>query len=372
MFTIILLSSLVLSGCDASTSEFTSWLNNPEGNTASVFTEPQGNSQDFLIQDYNVKEVEEDTITPLEPFDTSGPDYAGISEIIADADASSSGTTTDESTVVVSTMHTQSPVGGKAKLQNWICKSPGVQGEVWEKLKDTGINCVYAYDKETEVNDLLRVGYAKCNGSRKDSDPVTDDMVQSFKNIVGATASSGLRGAKKVTTGYSYKTSAFSVENSIADRLTNVLTSEGYSAVYTKNSATAGLDFVDKSMAGQENYAKCHVVIWSRAASDGEGPGWMVFYNDATEHSSASMALANYLTEELAECKVSKAIDSGFAGTGEHFGDSDHYVILNWSTVPTIILVVGDYTDDETYDSLGTSSVQEEFVDALVNAIEKL
>lgn len=319
-----------------------------------------------------MKEVENDTIDQLDPFDTSGPSYAGVSEILADADANGSGTVTDESTVVISTMHTQTGAGGKTKLQDWICKSPGVRGDVWSKIKTTGINEVCGYTSENDVNDLLRVAYTKCNGSRKSTDPVSDDMVYEFKSIVGNTASSGLRGSKKVTTGYSYKANAFGIENAIADRLNNVLTGNGYTPVYTKNSSSAGLDYVEKSMAGQENYAKCHVIIWSRAASAGEGSGWMIFYNDATEHSSASMALANYLSEALGDCKISKGISAGYVGTGEHFSDSDHYAILNWSDVPTIMLVVGDYTDAETYELLSTTSVQEEFVDALVSAIEKL
>ncbi len=362
-----------MSGCDASMSEFTSWLNNPEGNTAANITEPQGNSQDFLIQDYNVKDVEQDTIDKLDEFDTSGPAYSGVSEIIADADAATSGSTLGNSIVVVSTMHTQSPTGGTSKLQNWICKSPGVRGDVWAKIGALSMNTqVYNYSSEEEANDLLRIAYTKCNGTRKSSDPVTDDMVQEFKNVVGSNASSGLRGAKKVVSGYSYKASAFSIENAIASRLTNVLENDGYDTVYTKNSSSSGLDFVDRSMAGQENYAKCHIVIWSRAASNDEGSGWMIFYNDATDYSTASKALSGYLTTALENCSVSKGIDSGYIGTSEHFGDSDHYAILNWSKVPTIILVVGDYSDADTKKALDTTSVQEEFVEAIVTAVKKL
>ena len=73
----------LLAGCDNEVADAV--VSSVRGTNAGI-TEPQGNQRDYLLENYDVKKAKDLKKSKLKKYDLSGPDYAGITEIVSNLD----------------------------------------------------------------------------------------------------------------------------------------------------------------------------------------------------------------------------------------------------------------------------------------------
>lgn len=373
-----------MSGCE--NTEVTSFLMNPGGEainwwgqggqeTSDWFLAPQGNKEDFLIQDYNVKDVEQDDITPLDPFDMSGPTYAGISEMYSDADGLHSASTNGKPTVVISTYHTKMASDGKNSVQDWVCRSPGTRPNVWNTLSGLEITPLCGGTSEENSNDVLRYVYKQYYGTTN-KDTSLQGKLEAAATAIGKTKDQGLRASGDVVDGHSFSKNGYSFETSLASRLTDVLSENGYNVVTSKSGSGNGLDFVEKAENASNVGAVMHVVLWSRIASGSQGTGWEFVYNDTASTADKAKSFANAASDKLSGGSVSAMFVPADGGSVQSTSDfahrADYYTILNWGDTPTVIFMIGDPSDSDVAAKLGDSSVLAEYADAVSAGLDAI
>lgn len=325
-----------------------------------------------------MKSVTSSELEELPEYDLTGPEYVGITEMVSDSDYANADTTDDTITVCISPYHTQ---GGNSDLQTYVVKSPNSNDTVWNALKDLNFTTKCGYDSIERLDDLLDYYYEIQTTGISSGSTLTQQDLDAIKLKIGRSTSSGLRGSGDVTSGHSHQTTAYPLETDIITTIQSVLTSANsglihnlasvkYNVIVTDSSKNTGLSMKAKSTEAASEGATVHVVIWSRKNSSDQGTGWYVIYNDGNDVATQSKELAKELFSAMSGCTISAVYDSEVATSS--LGTSEYYTVLNWATIPTVILVVGSYADEDTKGLLSNSTIQKQIAKAINTAMFKI
>lgn len=302
--------------------------------------EPQGNSQDYLLQDYNVVDVEEATLEELPAYDLSGPEYAGITEIVSDNEYKDSEAVTEKKpTIYLSTYHTDGDDSYGFSKQTLILKSPTYANSVYSAVKDT------QYGKAKKVTPdgigaFLRSVYKlyQNNGPSMGSE-LNDSDFPEIQKILGATEYSGLWRNGLLSHGYACH-SCVEYEQNVVSITQKLLEDSGYPVVITPSSGTNALDFELRMLESEGNGAVIHVVVCVQVTRYDLTDGRLVLYNDRDSEDKVASLFAAKLAEKLKSHPIPVHGD-GCYGTKELSGDSELCPALNWGTTPKVALVMG-------------------------------
>lgn len=204
-------------------------------------------------------------------------------------------------------------------------------------------------------------------------------QLQAAVDVIGEKSDKGLRKQGLVVSGYSFKPEAYTIESAMSSRFASVLRSEGYNVVMTKSGSSNGEDFISKTNSATAAGASLHLVIWSRKVSGSEGTGWEFIYNDSSAGTEKAKSFANAAADALQGKTVKTMYDGDnddrtqpVMSTGNFAQKVDMYTILNYGDVPTVLLIVGDYSSDDYKDKLKETAVQAEFADAVKAGVKAL
>lgn len=349
--------------------------------------EPQGNKQDYLLQDYDVVDVEDVDIDKLDAFDTSGPNYAGISEIGKNTDSSGSELTEDFSVTLSAYSLRKKSATTDPKLSMWLCRNSDSTNDIITALKDFEY---YKdnYDENDDVDDVLAGLYAYYYNKNADSDEGRAEKAKIYSTVWGGNAES-LRSRGFVTSAYHLlnNSTATTMEGKVLDELRSKLKKQGISAALNSRSYNSALNFREMGLSGAQNGSACHVVISANygvnSAKYRYSNGWFVLYKGGTgESEKATEEFANLIYEKLkAKLGNLEASDQsnnggtaieGLRETSVYWDNVEYEPVLNYSSVPTVIVVMDNISSAADTTEMSKNIVRQNFVTAIAEAIAEM
>lgn len=332
----VCLSLLVLTGCTEEEMEDLAKAETDSIGTDAV--QPQGNQRDYLIQDYNVKKVEDVKIPSLKKYDVSGPDYSGISEI---GGSIASTEMMDESTngVCLSTYHRKATSGSHV-WQGYVCTKKDDTSEVVNALSATAFYRNGDYDSSTDVNALLKDAQAFINSNT----PSTSNDRSELSGVLTSLRTSGA-----ITPGYeSVGARYYKVEKDACNIIASSLKDADIESVITDSSENSGLTFVEMTEYAASSGATAHVIVTynqAQLSSYTNTNGWVVYYR---ESGSGSKELADAIYKSLKkegsliEAKSENGSEKfkGERSVEEYYGNSYKFPALVYASIPTVIVSI--------------------------------
>lgn len=336
---------LMLTGCSLEEAE--SMVGGIEENMEMAVSEPQSNTRDYLLQDYNVKEPKDVTINSLSKFDVSGPDYTGISESVSNLEAAEDTEDLGETAngVCISTYHEKKH--GSSNRAGDVCVTREYGSDVLSALKGTDFYTEGSYNDSSNGNDVLADAITYLNGTAQ-SEKTDRDRVRA--------AIAMLEHDKKVAAAYSCTTSEnYSVETNACAKLKSALSKAGAASVVTDSSLKSGLAFNEMAEYASSCGAAVHVVISYNEVQVGtkQTDGWAVYYREPAGGNADSQALAEAVSKALKSSGLQEASSTrsgnGLREVGSYYDNVNKFVVLNYATVPTVVISLG-ITDKNSKD----------------------
>lgn len=332
---LICCSVLFLSGCTyEEASDYASAIVDSVG-TDSI--QPQGNQRDYLLQDYNVKKVQDVRKSTLKKYDVSGPDYSGVSEIITNGSGSADDTedNKDSAGICVTAYHTNGKLAGQ---NNWfVCKNVSNSSKVLQALSSTEFYKDGDYSESSDVNEVLKDAYAySISGGTNAS-----ELISKLASLKSAGILTNAR--------ISASSSDYKVESTTNGIVMSAVQEASFTAVATDSTQKSGLSGVEAAEYATASGASAHVVVaykCSQRSGYKNVDGWTVYYLESVPNSAS---LADAIVKELrGQTALTEATSTSSSGTrfngkrevSGYWGNSDKFTILSYATVPTVVVAI--------------------------------
>lgn len=334
--------SVMLCGC--SETELQESVEDTIVNQTAGIIEPQSNQRDYLIQDYNVKKPKDVSISSLSKYDMSGPDYAGISEIVSNLEAADSTESVTESSdgVCLSTYHEKK---NDTKKGGYECVKPEYSSTIISSFSKTDFYKKGGYTSETDCNEFLIdvFNYVK---STKASEQTGRAEVRS---IVAKLVSDN-----QITGGYAFAAERYyRAEVNTTAKMTEVF-GDNFGYVVADTSVNSGLSFTELSAFAARSGVSAHVIVSynvPQVSGNSNTSGWAIYYKDGNDSKDLaekiceSLRSDKSLTEATSKEKNGNRVKyEGCRCVDDYFGNPDMFVVLNYAEVPTVIVSLGDDT----------------------------
>lgn len=321
----------------------------PSAVVGAAVTEPQSNQEDYLLQEYDVKEVGSVPIEELEMYDVSGPSYSGISEIISDEEAQeSTESTQSQVTVYVAPMYNAEPI------KTYECTSAKAQELVEGLLNEKGIH--------GDITSLLRKMYQQKYGSIPSTawTPGLNDVANRATQA-GWIAQAGITGVDG-----QYRTHL-----TIANAVKAQLTAEGYNVVMATTGVGEATSNAEKAREAKDYGAVCAIMIGTRKQGS-ESECYCKIPTSETAGASIKQESFEFATVLVNKLTNHSATTSIFVNTGRGTNgvlEQGDHAVLGWASVPTVWVQCGNYVNEHDRGVLASSDVTTAFAQAITDAI---
>lgn len=346
----LVVATISLTGCD---SDLVDTITDSVKRTEAGVTEPQGNQRDYLLENYDVKKAKDLKKAKLKKYDLSGPDYAGITEIVNDLDVTDGTEMSDTSTIeyCFSAYHcTGSSTTGR------MCVSPSYAKNVLKAFEDTDFFKNGDYNLDSDANEFLNKLNAYVVSGSQVSLTARQELVGVLNRL---TMSDLIRPANEVITKPNYKleTETISiVEATLSDKSIGFIDTFDNNTIYTRYNMPEYA-----SLSG----AKSHIIISFRenqkATADSNKDGWVVYYKSADDSNGTSMELATKISNALrtdssldeASSKIGNKKFDGCRSIDEYFENEYTFPIFNYTQIPTVLVVFNSGSSDNDNEKIG-------------------
>lgn len=336
-------------GCDKERAEqiMTAVERNPGALAGAFIEEPQGNYEDYFLQDYDVKPVEQLPMEELEPYDFTGPKISGIGEMIADSETDSSEVISNNVTIYLAPMY------NSEAIKTFECISPISQALVLSELDSHGIS---DGKLETHLSKMYKV-YNK-NSASTDKDKIYLEVAKkSVKN--GWVMQAGITGVA----------GQLDAHVRLVTALKTALEAKGYNVLIAGNGTTDATSNKERAIAARDNAASCFICVGTRKSDTNGGFYCMVPSPDIVGDSVAS---DSYILAEEIIAKLDMADNStNIPKNSSHDTPLVYaeHTILNWTEVPTVWIQFGCINNSSDKRNLQVGETTYSFANAVADAI---
>lgn len=340
----------LLAGCDNEVADAV--VSSVRGTNAGI-TEPQGNQRDYLLENYDVKKAKDLKKSKLKKYDLSGPDYAGITEIVSNLDVTD-GTEIDADSTDIYCFSAYHCTGSTATGR--MCVAPSDAKNILESFQNTKFFKDGNYSLDSDANEFLNKLNAYIVSGSQQTLTERQELVSILNRL---TVSDLVRPANETATRSDYKleTGTISVVESVLGN-----SSIGYVDTLNNNTAYTRYNMPEyASMAG----AKYHVILSfkenQKPTASYSRDGWTVYYKSADGSAGVSAELAAKIAEslradsDLAEASsiVNNVTFNGCRSIEEYFGNNYTFPIFNYTQVPTVLVVFNSGMSDNNNEKIG-------------------
>lgn len=317
---------------------------NPGALAGALIDEPQENYEDYLLQDYDIKSVEQLPMEELEPYDFSGPKVSGIGEMIVDEETDSSEVTQNVVTIYLAPMYNESAI------KTYECVSKAAQSSVERELSDNG---VVNEKLKTSLSKMYKAYHAK-NGDK------------TYKKIAKKCIDEGW----VMQAGIKGETGQLDAHTRLVKALRASLEAKGYNVVVAGSGKTDATSNKERAIAAKDNAASCFICVGTRK-SDSKG-GWYCLVPTANVTSESVSSNSRNLALSIAtefEKNVTKIPTSQ---TVAKVTDYDKHTVLNWAEIPTVWIQFGSIKNEDDKRELLVGETIQSFALSVTNAIVKM
>lgn len=347
----MLIIAFTVTGCDGTPSDtITDTITRVESGTV----EPQGNQRDYLLQDYDTKKPKDLKKDKLKKFDVSGPDYAGITEIVNNMDLESDTELKEDNTTsfCLSAYHctTTNAIAGR------MCVSPDKASDVLKAFKDTSFYKDGDYTTSSDVNEFLTKLEAYVARGSQSSQTTRQQLVAILNSL---TVSDVVRPVTETAANTDYKK-----ETKVIGLIETGLNEKSvkYTDTVSNNDTYARYSLAEYATLSGVGY---HIIISykesQQAGSSTSTDGWMIYYKNDSHASGKSKLLAEKIVEALredssiveAKSKIDDKTFDGCRNMDEYYGTKVGFPILNYEEIPAVLVVLNSGKSDNSAESIG-------------------